>query len=79
LSKRPESVGEIFTSPVEDSLNGWMQFSFPAIYKSVHVGQVRPGFRDGRIVETESEKNELSRNRRSEPKRDSPGSDLRHA
>jgi aminopeptidase len=33
--------GEIFTCPVEDSVNGWMESSFPAVYKGVDVGRVR--------------------------------------
>jgi len=50
--------GEIFTTPVEDTVSGWMQSSFPAIYKGVDVGQVRLGFKEGRVVEAESEKNQ---------------------
>ncbi len=50
--------GEIFTCPVEDSANGWMHSSFPAIYKGVDVGQVRLVFKEGRVVEAESEKNQ---------------------
>jgi len=50
--------GEIFTCPVEDSVNGWMHSSFPAIYKGVDVGQVRLRFEAGRVVEAESEKNQ---------------------
>lgn len=50
--------GEIFTCPVEDTINGWMHSSFPAIYRGVDVGQVRLRFREGRVVEAESEKNQ---------------------
>ena len=50
--------GEIFTCPVEDTVNGWMESSFPAIYKGVDVGRVRLRFEDGRAVEAEAEKNQ---------------------
>jgi aminopeptidase len=49
--------GEIFTCPVEDTVNGWMESSFPAIHRGVDVGQVRLRFRNGRVVEAEAEKN----------------------
>jgi aminopeptidase len=48
--------GEIFTCPVEDSVRGWMESSFPAIHKGVDVGRVRLRFEDGRVVEAEAEK-----------------------
>jgi len=50
--------GEIFTCPVEDTVNGWMESSFTAIYLGVDVGRVRMRFKDGRVVEAESEKNQ---------------------
>jgi aminopeptidase len=50
--------GEIFTAPVEDSVNGWMESSFPAIRKGVDVGRVRLRFENGRVVEAEAEKNQ---------------------
>jgi aminopeptidase len=50
--------GEIFTSPVENTVNGWMESSFPAIYLGVEVGRVRLRFEEGRVVEAESEKNQ---------------------
>jgi aminopeptidase len=48
--------GEIFTSPVEDTVTGWMESSFPAIYRGVDVGRVRLRFEEGRVVEAEAEK-----------------------
>jgi aminopeptidase len=49
--------GEIFTCPVEDTVNGWMESSFPAIYMGVDVGRVRLVFENGTVVEAEAEKN----------------------
>ena len=50
--------GEIFTSPVEDSVEGWVQFSYPAVYQSVVVEGVRLEFEGGRVVKASAEKNE---------------------
>jgi aminopeptidase len=50
--------GEIFTCPVEDSVDGWMESSFPAVNKGVDVGRVRLRFDKGRVVEATAEKNQ---------------------
>jgi hypothetical protein len=50
--------GETFTCPVEDTVDGWMQSSFPATHKGVDVGQARVGFKAGRVVKAESQKNQ---------------------
>jgi len=50
--------GEIFTSPVEDSANGWVRFSYPAIMKGREVEGVRLVFRNGHVVEASAEKNQ---------------------
>ena len=43
--------GEVFTGPVEDSVNGTIRFSYPAVYGGVEVEDVRLRFRDGKVVE----------------------------
>jgi aminopeptidase len=50
--------GEIFTGPVEESMNGWIHFTFPAIYRGSEVGGVKLRFEDGRVVEATAEKNQ---------------------
>ncbi len=50
--------GEIFTGPVEDSVNGWVRFTFPAIYHSNVVNGIQLKFEKGLIVEATAEKNE---------------------
>jgi len=50
--------GEIFTSPVEDSVNGWVQFSYPAVYQGVVVEGARLEFEQGQVVKASAEKNE---------------------
>ncbi len=50
--------GEIFTGPVEDSLNGWIRFSYPAIYSGREVAGVELHFESGKVVKASAEKNE---------------------
>jgi aminopeptidase len=50
--------GEIFTGPVEDSVNGWIESTFPANYFSVEVGKVALRFEKGRVVHAQSEKHQ---------------------
>ncbi len=42
--------GEIFTSPVEDSLEGWVRFSYPAIHAGREVDGVELFFEGGQVV-----------------------------
>src|SRR3990170_4059897 len=49
---------EIFTGPVEESANGWVEFSFPAIRLGREVDGVRLEFKDGRVVKASARKNE---------------------
>ena len=41
--------GEVYTSPVEDSVNGFITFTYPAIYRGVEVEEVRLEVKDGYI------------------------------
>ena len=50
--------GEIFTSPVEDSCNGWVEFTYPAVTAGCEVEGVRLEFKDGKVVNASAEKNE---------------------
>ncbi|HSH03392.1 MAG TPA: aminopeptidase [Anaerolineae bacterium] len=50
--------GEVFTSPVEDSANGWIRFSYPAINQGREVEGVELTFKDGRVVKASATKNE---------------------
>jgi len=42
--------GEIFTSPVEDSIEGWVRFSHPAIVRGHEVEGIELWFERGRVV-----------------------------
>ncbi|NIM93202.1 MAG: aminopeptidase [Anaerolineales bacterium] len=50
--------GEIFTGPVEESVNGWIHFNFPAVYRGVEVAGVKLRFENGKVVEASAEKNQ---------------------
>jgi len=50
--------GEIFTGPVEDSVNGWVKFTYPAYYRGNEVTGIELTFLDGLVTEAKAEKNE---------------------
>jgi aminopeptidase len=50
--------GEVFTGPVEDSMNGHVYFPYPAIENGHEVTGIRLWFKNGRVVKASAEKNE---------------------
>jgi len=48
--------GEIYTSPVEESANGWIRFAYPCIYDGREVIDVELWFEDGKIVKEKAAK-----------------------
>jgi aminopeptidase len=50
--------GEFFTGPVEDSVNGEVAFSFPAVYGGREVTGVKFKFEDGKVVDASAERGE---------------------
>lgn len=50
--------GEIFTGPVEDSVDGWVQFTYPAYFQGNEVVGARLTFKDGLVTEANAERNE---------------------
>ena len=50
--------GEFFTGPVEDSVNGEVTFSYPAVYGGREVAGVKLRFKDGKVVDASAERNE---------------------
>jgi len=50
--------GEVFTGPVEDSAEGHVCFSYPAIYRGREVTGVRLWFEGGKVVKASAGKNE---------------------
>lgn len=47
--------GEIYTGPVEDSVNGWVKFSYPAIYQGQAVEGVELKFEKGRVISAKAQ------------------------
>lgn len=41
--------GEVFSAPIEDSVNGTVRFSYPAIYDGNEVEEVELTFKEGRV------------------------------
>ena len=56
LTNMPD--GEIFTGPVEDSVNGWVRYSYPAIYNGVMVEGAELTFSSGKVTKASAEKNQ---------------------
>ena len=50
--------GEIFTGPVEDSVNGWVRYSYPSVVGGRAVSGIELKFADGKVVEASAEQNE---------------------
>jgi aminopeptidase len=50
--------GEVFTGPVVDSVNGQINFSFPAVHKGRECDGVKLKFRDGKVVDASATKGE---------------------
>jgi aminopeptidase len=50
--------GEIFTGPVEDSVNGWVRFRYPAIEHGQEVTDIQLWFEKGKVVRETATKNQ---------------------
>ena len=50
--------GEIFTGPIEESVQGRVKFSYPCIWSGVEVNGVELTFEQGKVVEAHAAKNE---------------------
>jgi aminopeptidase len=50
--------GEVFTTPIKDSANGVIRFTFPAIYGGKEVENVELTFKDGKAIKAIADKGE---------------------
>jgi len=50
--------GEVFTAPIENSVNGTIRFTFPGIVASREVEDITLTFRDGKVVKASAEKDD---------------------
>jgi aminopeptidase len=50
--------GEIYTGPVEDSVNGWVHYTYPAVSQGRVVEGIQLEFENGRVVKASSATNQ---------------------
>ncbi len=50
--------GEVYTSPVEDSVNGHIRFTYPGIYLGQEIENIYLDFKDGKVTKATSDKAE---------------------
>ena len=50
--------GEIYTGPVEESVNGWVKFTYPANYSGASVENAELTFSNGRVTTAKADKNQ---------------------
>lgn len=50
--------GEVFTSPVEDTVEGYITFSFPGIYSGNEIEGIKLEFKNGKVIKASAEKGE---------------------
>jgi aminopeptidase len=50
--------GEIYTGPVEDSANGWVRYTYPAMYQGRIVEGIELKFEAGKVVSASAAENE---------------------
>ncbi len=48
--------GEIFTSPIEDSVEGWVRFAYPGIFNGQEVVDIQLWFEGGKVVREQAAK-----------------------
>ena len=48
--------GEVFTGPIEDSVNGTIRFTFPGIVSGREVEDIKLSFKDGKVVKASAAK-----------------------
>jgi len=50
--------GEIYTGPIEDSVNGYIRYTYPTCNLGREVEDIRLQFKDGRVIKATAAKNE---------------------
>jgi len=54
--KRNMPSGEVFTAPIENSVNGTIRFTYPGIYSGREVEDIKLTFKDGEVVKASATK-----------------------
>ncbi|MFW9876779.1 MAG: aminopeptidase [Candidatus Thorarchaeota archaeon] len=50
--------GEVFTSPIEDSVNGYITFTYPSVYMGNEIENICLEFKNGKVVHSTANKGE---------------------
>jgi aminopeptidase len=50
--------GEIYTGPVENSINGWVHFTYPALYQGQIVSGIELTFEEGKVIKARADRNQ---------------------
>lgn len=50
--------GEVYTGPVEDSVNGYIRFTFPGIHSGKEIENIFLEFKDGKVINATADKGE---------------------
>lgn len=50
--------GEIFTGPVEASVNGWIRFKYPALFSGQEITDIELWFENGKVVREKASQNQ---------------------
>lgn len=50
--------GEIYTGPVEDSVNGWVRYTYPAVHQGRIVEGIELHFESGKVVKASARQNQ---------------------
>lgn len=50
--------GEVYTGPVEDSVEGYIRFSYPGIYAGKEIEDIKLEFKEGKVVKASAKKGE---------------------
>jgi aminopeptidase len=48
--------GEVYTGPVETSVNGWVHYTYPAVYQGKVVEGVRLTFEEGKVIKASADR-----------------------
>jgi len=51
--------GEVYTAPIEDSVNGHIRFTFPGIYLGNEIENIYLEFKDGQVIRATAEKGQM--------------------
>ncbi|MFW9826482.1 MAG: aminopeptidase [Candidatus Thorarchaeota archaeon] len=50
--------GEVLSAPIEDSVNGYIRFTFPGIYQGKEIQNIYLEFKNGKVIKATAEKGE---------------------